>query len=88
MGAVAPLKKNKSEIFPTISSNKYEQVGICTYYVTLESRSCNNCCRGNATRITYSQCVFEALVVQHAMRIRHIVICGLSGSTIVFNIIS
>jgi len=37
---------------------------------------------------TYCECVFVALGIQHAMRMRHEVICGLSGSTIFFNIIS
>ena len=31
-------------------------------------------------RITYSECVFAALGIQHAMHMRHTVICGLSGS--------
>jgi hypothetical protein len=39
-------------------------------------------------RITYSECLFVALGLQHAMHMCHIVICGLSGSTIFFQIIS
>jgi hypothetical protein len=41
-------------------------------------------------KITYTESEFVALVIQHAMRMRHIVICGLSGctfSTILFHII-
>jgi len=34
--------------------------------------------------ITYSQCLLIALCIQHAMRMCHIVICGLSGCTIFF----
>jgi len=32
--------------------------------------------------------VFVALVIQYEMQVRHIVICGLPGSTIFFHIIS
>jgi hypothetical protein len=42
----------------------------------------NNCYSGKSMSITYSENVFVALVIQHAMRMHRIVICGLSGSTI------
>ena len=37
---------------------------------------------------TASVCVFVALGIEHAMRMRHIVISGLSGSTVFFHIVS
>jgi hypothetical protein len=46
---------------------------------------------GKAVIITYSVCVFVAVVIQHAKRMRPFVctvICGLSGSAIFFHIIS
>jgi len=44
-----------------------------------DARSFNHCCSGKAMRITYSDCVFVALVIQHAMHMRHIAICGLQA---------
>jgi hypothetical protein len=43
---------------------------------------------GKTISITYSECVLVALVIQHAMRMRLIVICGLPRSIIFFHIIS
>jgi hypothetical protein len=36
----------------------------CTYNVTTDSRSCNHCCRAKVVSITYSECVFAALVTR------------------------
>jgi hypothetical protein len=45
-------------------------------------------CSGKAINFTYSEYVFVALVIQHAMSVIHFVICGLSGSTVLFRFIS
>ena len=51
-----------------------------------EACSCNHCCSGKSISITYSECVFVALGVQHAMRVRHIVVYVLPGSTTFFHV--
>ena len=38
--------------------------------------------------ITYSECVSVALGIQHEMRMRHIAVCGLPRSTIIFPTLS
>jgi hypothetical protein len=43
-----------------------------------EVRSRNHCCREKAINITYSECVSVALVIQHAMRMRPIVLSSLA----------
>ena len=45
-----------------------------------KARSCNQCCSGKAISIAYYECLFVALVIEYAMRMRHMVICGLSCS--------
>ena len=61
-------------------------ISLCIFRRTVTKlhmpTSGNHYCSGKAINITYSECVLVALVIQHAMRMRHIVICGLSGCTI------
>ena len=52
----------------------------CTYNVTLTKPSCNHFRKRMAIRSTYSESVLVALGIQHAMRMRQIISCGLSGS--------
>jgi hypothetical protein len=54
----------------------------------MEALSCNHCCGGNSISIIHSQGLFIVLGNQHAVHVRHIVICGLPGSTILINFIS
>jgi hypothetical protein len=51
----------------------------------METRSYNHFCGGKSISITYTENVFVALGIQHAMLMRHIVIWGLSGSTVFFH---
>jgi formate/nitrite transporter FocA (FNT family) len=53
-----------------------------------ETLLCNSYCSGKAISITYYECVFVALGVQHAMCVPHIFIRGLSDSTIFFQFFS
>jgi len=57
----------------------------CTYNVTLRLiRATIVAVEKQYIDITYSECVFVALGIQHAMRTRHIVVCDLSGFNIFF----
>ena len=37
----------------------------------IEAHSCIHCCSGKAANIKYSACVFVAISIQHAMRMRY-----------------
>ena len=54
----------------------------------VDAPSYNHCCSAKAISTKQPECVFVALGIQHAIRMRHIVICGPSRSLILFHIIS
>jgi hypothetical protein len=57
---------------------KNERKQAIYVYRIIEARSCNHSCSGTAISVTYSEYVSVALDIRHAMRISHIVICGLT----------
>ena len=59
-----------------------------TYKRNIPTRSYEHWCNGRSVSIIHYECVFVTLGVQYAMRMCHIVICGLSDSTIFFHITS
>jgi len=76
-------KRNRSHQIktdPVISKNKTDDVRV-TYH---RGAFVQQLLKRKIKNITFSECVFVDLSIQHAMRMRHIVICGLSGCTIIF----
>jgi hypothetical protein len=57
-----------------LSSNFMRHDTKCMYESKIEGRSRNHCCSGKAISILYSECVFVALVTQHAKRMSHIIL--------------
>jgi hypothetical protein len=57
----------------TIIEDAVKQTRQYTYTVTFRHFLCNHCSCGNAV-VTYSECEFVALVIQHAMHMCHFVI--------------
>ena len=56
------------------------------YVRRISESSSRSHCSGKAISITYYEFVPIALDIQHAMRMRRVVICGLSGSALLFRI--
>jgi hypothetical protein len=69
----------------TFASRKQERQ--CSYGLTMRRVSAT-IVSGKAMNITQLECVFVALVIQHAMCMCHIVSCDLPRSKIFFHVIS
>ena len=52
----------------------------------IDGRSCDRCCSGKELNCKHYESVFVALGIEYVVFMHHIVICGLPGSTIFFNI--
>jgi hypothetical protein len=57
--------------FTSVEKSLTETNWQCRYKRNNEARSPNQCCWGKAISIKYSECVFVALVIQHAKCMRH-----------------
>jgi hypothetical protein len=69
--------------------NERKSAALLAVYVSCncEGHYCKHCCIAKAISITYSEYVSIAIVIQDAMGMRHIVMCGLPCCTLFFNII-
>ena len=67
-----------------------EQDRQCAYKCNVEASSHNKYCRRKASNVTYSECVFGALVIRHAKRTRLIMLLFVAcpGLPCIFHIVS
>jgi hypothetical protein len=69
-----------------VIQNKYcsnfKQDRQFTYKSNIEARSCNHFCRVKAINFKYSECVFVALAIQHAKRMRRILLSCVTCSAV------
>jgi hypothetical protein len=56
--------------------------------LNIGASACGHCCRVKPVNITCSECVCVVLVIQHAIRMSHIGICGLSDYIQYFSTLS
>jgi hypothetical protein len=72
------LSLSYRKCFLRVFNEKLRQDRQCTYKGNIEERSRNHCCRGKAISITYSECVFVALIIQHAKGMRRIIVSSVA----------
>jgi hypothetical protein len=66
-------------VFTCIASKALQERQCMYIQHNTEARSRNHCCRGQAVSITYSECVFVALVIQHAKRMPLIILSSVAS---------
>ena len=62
-------------IYTMMRAERYKETRQAVYIQrNIQTRSCNHCCRVKETSIAYSKCVFVALGIQHAVRMRRTIL--------------
>jgi hypothetical protein len=61
-----------------VRNSKNRQERRCTYERNIMARGRKLYCREKAISITYSECVFVALCIQHAKRMCHIILSSVA----------
>ena len=74
--------------FQTVPWPSHAQYSQCTYNLTVRRVRATVVVVGKVMIVTHCKCVFVALGIQQAMRMRRIVICGLLRYTTFLHIIS
>jgi hypothetical protein len=70
--------------YVTQNSPPCSQDRQCTYKRNIEARSRNHCCGGKAIIFTYSERVFVTLGIQHAIRMRRIIMSSVACLAVSF----
>ena len=70
-------KLNNSILWCTVEKT-WKKARQCTYNITLKLVRTTGCCSERAINVTYSECVFVALIIQHAKRMRRIILSSVA----------
>jgi hypothetical protein len=64
-----------------------EQERQCTCKPDIQARSLNRCFRGKSINITYSECVFVAIIIHHAMRMHRVLLLSVACPAFLYYLI-